>query len=300
MASLTVNPTNYNISDINTNSVRISFSTDVVLKDVKLSTDNGQSFLNNISMSQTRADFDISHLTNNNYTCLLKGFYEEAQDGNGGNDTGSNVINALNYMTYGKGINQTTAEITDNPECWATVNPITVERGATYKISLNATHAWVFSFDDNDRFRTHLVLGNNTNPQEYTFTADTSKIRLGCYDPNKQLTYCTLTKVVSEELPNTSYNITRNLTNCSSSNLANTITQGSAYTSTITANDGYNIGDLTVTMGGVDITSSVVSDNTSPSSDFTITYDLSNCSSSNKATSISSGEIYDTTISPKI
>ena len=160
----------------------------------KLSTDNGQSFLNNIGMSQTRADFDISHLTNNNYTCLLKGFYEEAQDGNGGNDTGSNVINALNYMTYGKGINQTTAEITDNPECWATVNPITVERGATYKISLNATHAWVFSFDDNDRFRTHLVLGNNTNPQEYTFTADTSKIRLGCYDPNKQLTYCTLTK----------------------------------------------------------------------------------------------------------
>lgn len=34
MASLTVNPTNYNISDINANSVRISFSTDVVLKDV--------------------------------------------------------------------------------------------------------------------------------------------------------------------------------------------------------------------------------------------------------------------------
>lgn len=188
----------------------------------------------------------------------------------GGGDTGSGIIAG---MTYGKGINQTTAVITDNPECWATVNPITVERGATYKISMDATHAWVFSFDDNDRFRTHLVLGNNTNPQEYTFTADTSKIRYGCYDPNKQLTYCTLTKEGSSPNPgpepspgpgpgpgDTSYRITRNLTNCSSSNTANTITQGSTYSTTITTNTGHSMSNITVTMDGRNITSSVVTE----------------------------------------
>ena len=38
----------------------------------------------------------------------------------------------LANMTYGKGINQTTGVITDNPECWATINPITVTQGQSY------------------------------------------------------------------------------------------------------------------------------------------------------------------------
>ena len=44
----------------------------------------------------------------------------------------------LSYMTYGKGINQTTGVITDNPECWATVTPVTVVIGRTYTITLDA------------------------------------------------------------------------------------------------------------------------------------------------------------------
>ena len=43
-------------------------------------------------------------------------------------------------MTYGKGINQTTGEITNNPQCWATVYPISVTQGKTYTISLDATY----------------------------------------------------------------------------------------------------------------------------------------------------------------
>ena len=87
MASLTVNPTNYNITDVNTNTVKIYFNTDVTLNDIKLSTNNGQSFINNINMSQSSASFDISHLGNNNYTCLLKGYYEEIESGGGSGGT---------------------------------------------------------------------------------------------------------------------------------------------------------------------------------------------------------------------
>ena len=102
--------------------------------------------------------------------------------------------NVLSYMTYGKGINQTSAEITDNPQCWATVNPVQVVNGKTYTISLDATYAWVFSFDDSDNFVSNLTTGTNSNPQNITFTADSSHIRFGCYDPNHALTYCTLTE----------------------------------------------------------------------------------------------------------
>ena len=46
--------------------------------------------------------------------------------------------------------------------------------------------------------------------------------------------------------------------NCTNSNSATTIEENSSYTATITANDGYILNDVTVTMGGTDITSTVV------------------------------------------
>ena len=143
MASLTVNPTNYNITDVNTNTVKIYFNTDVTLNDIKLSTNNGQSFINNINMSQSSASFDISHLDNNNYTCLLKGVYEEIESGGG----------------------------------------------------------------------------------------------------------------------TTNYYITNNLTNCTNSNTSSSISSGSSYSATISANSGYTMNTITVTMGGTNITNSAVSGN---------------------------------------
>lgn len=57
--------------------------------------------------------------------------------------------------------------------------------------------------------------------------------------------------------PNT-YNITNSLTNCTSNNSATSIEENSSYTATLTASDGYEISSITVKMGGVDISSSVV------------------------------------------
>lgn len=59
------------------------------------------------------------------------------------------------------------------------------------------------------------------------------------------------------------YNITRNLTNCASSNTADTIAEGAAYTTTLSPTGTYKkLGAITVTMGGADISASAVSGST--------------------------------------
>lgn len=53
--------------------------------------------------------------------------------------------------------------------------------------------------------------------------------------------------------------IINTLTNCTSNNSASSITVGSSYIATITANTGYDIESASVTMGGTDVTLSVYS-----------------------------------------
>lgn len=57
----------------------------------------------------------------------------------------------------------------------------------------------------------------------------------------------------------TTYTITNSLTNVSTSNTAETVAGGESYTATLTGNNGYNIDNtsIIITMGGVDVTSSV-------------------------------------------
>lgn len=185
------------------------------------------------------------------------------------NVTGDIVINAmavvegtaasdmLQYLTYGKGIGMTSNQITDNPECWASVNTIPVEKGQKYNVKCDATWLWVCSFDSADRFKTKLVNGSDNNPQNFIFTADTDRIRLGCYDPRRELTYFTMKKVVE-----TTYTISSNLSNSTCSNAASTVNEGESYTATINPKTNHKLTSLTVTMGGVNITSSVVNGNT--------------------------------------
>lgn len=101
----------------------------------------------------------------------------------------------IGNMTYGKGIDQTTHKIKDDAECWATVNPVTVEQDATYTLQMDGTWVWGYVFDDSDNYVSELFTTTGNNNYVYTFTAPTNKIRYGCYDPGKYLTYCKLTKV---------------------------------------------------------------------------------------------------------
>ena len=133
---------------------------------------------------------DGEDVTNEYVTLILEG--EEIPQPPVQEDT-----NVMPKMTYGNGINQTTGEITNNPECWATVTPVTVENGQVYTISCDAPWVWVYGFDESDNYTSQLVLGTNEVPQVFTFRTDTTKIRFGCYDPDHKLTYCTLVKQTS-------------------------------------------------------------------------------------------------------
>ena len=71
----------------------------------------------------------------------------------------------------------------------------------------------------------------------------------------------TITAVAS--VPSVTYTITKNLTNCASSNTANTIAEDAAYTTTLSPTGTYKkLGTITVTMGGTDISASAVSGST--------------------------------------
>lgn len=72
-----------------------------------------------------------------------------------------------------------------------------------------------------------------------------------------------VTITAAASVPSVTYNITRNLTNCASSNTADTIAEGAAYTTTLSPTGTYKkLGAIIVTMGGVDISASAVSGNT--------------------------------------
>lgn len=67
----------------------------------------------------------------------------------------------------------------------------------------------------------------------------------------------------SASVPSVLYSITRNLTNCASSNTADTAAEGAAYTTTLSPTGTFKkLGAITVTMGGVDISASAVSGST--------------------------------------
>lgn len=109
------------------------------------------------------------------------------------------------------------------------------------------------------------------------------------------------------------HSVTSHLSYCSISNASKTVADGESYSATITANSGYNISSITVTMGGTDITSSAVNGSAisiaSVTGDivvtavaaintYTVTKNLTNCSISNTTSAVSYGASYNATITP--
>lgn len=109
--------------------------------------------------------------------------------------------------------------------------------------------------------------------------------------------------------------IAKNLTDCTISNSTSQVEYGESYTATIVAVDGKELTSVVIKMGGVDITATAVSNGVitiakvtgavtitavaiMPSVSYNITLNLTNCASSNTATSIAEGTAYTTTLSP--
>lgn len=72
-----------------------------------------------------------------------------------------------------------------------------------------------------------------------------------------------VTITAAASAPSVTYTITRNRTNCASSNTANSIAEGVSYTTTLSPTGTFKkLGAITVTMGGTDISASAVSGST--------------------------------------
>lgn len=114
----------------------------------------------------------------------------------------------------------------------------------------------------------------------------------------------------------TTYTITNNLTNVTNSNSITTIEEGSSYSATLSPSGGYEISTVTVTMGGIDVTSSVYSngsvnitnvtgnivitatatESSTEVTSYTITKNLTNVTINNSLSSINEGASYSATL----
>lgn len=84
----------------------------------------------------------------------------------------------------------------------------------------------------------------------YTFTGWSPAITVVTGD----ITYTAQYSQTEIETDPVTYTVTNTLTNCTNSNSATTVEEGSAYSATITANSGYTLDSVSVTMGGSAVT----------------------------------------------
>lgn len=89
-------------------------------------------------------------------------------------------------------------------------------------------------------------------------TTNSYKIKCG----NKVIAEIPLGSTTPSQPTVTKYSITNTLSNATNSNSMTEIEENQSYTATITANEGYDINNITVTMGGTDITNTAVNSNT--------------------------------------
>ena len=108
--------------------------------------------------------------------------------------------------------------------------------------------------------------------------------------------------------------VTYSLANVSASNTAATVENGGSYSTTLTASGGFVLGSVTVTMGGIDITTAAYDSNTGVitvpvvtgdivitasaiANARSVTYALTNAASSNTASIVNDGDSYTTILS---
>lgn len=185
------------------NTVTVNFTTDVSnISKAELSNDGGSTYISATSYTSSSAVFNVATWSNGTYNnCKLRLTYSESSSGGGttpgggstpGTETNPNI---LSQLQYGKGWSNKESSVVDNPQCWSTVDMVSVTANKRYKISCDASWLWIRSFNSSGSLVETIATGSDANPSEYTFTPTTSYIRCGCYDPNKTLTYFKLEEV---------------------------------------------------------------------------------------------------------
>ena len=124
----------------------------------------------------------------------------------------------------------------------------------------------IYNTDSLDTLKNYLtVTATYSNNSTKTVTDYTLSGTLSIGVSTITVTYsnktATFNVTVSEvETPTTTYTITNNLTNVVTNNPSASVTEGNSYVATLTANSGYTLDNVTVTMAGTNITSSCYSD----------------------------------------
>ena len=145
--------------------------------------------------------------------------------------------------------------------------------------------------------------------------AELGTVYIGKDKPTDGTMYWLDTSDTENEPETATYTVTKNLTNATIDNVAETVAEKSSYAATLTAVEGYALSSVTVIMGGVDITStsydagnvyiaSVTGDivitavavETAETVLYTITNNLVNVNTSNTAISAEDGTSYTATL----
>lgn len=175
---------------------------------------------------------------------------------------GNPYNNGLGYKT-GTRLNSSANEVAINGMCCTGFIPLTGKAGDVIRIK-NVTYAapeavYLICFNENGTpSETFTQSDLETATVDRVTTITTSKdylysMRLSCgvIDDTSIIT-------VNEEIHGRS--ITNSLTHVTNSNASVFVEEGAAYTATLSADTGYTLNSVTITMGGTDITSTAYSD----------------------------------------
>ena len=137
------------------------------------------------------------------------------------------------------------------------VDYLEINASTTYHFIGGSANLFLAYFDSSKSY----ISGVKWNPGEpiTTSPANASYTKFGWNNNDGMKMY--KIELVNPEAT-TSYTITNNLTNVTNSNSNTSVTDGSSYSGNLTANSGYTLGSVNITMGGSDITSSCYSDGT--------------------------------------
>ena len=229
----------------------------------------------------------------------------------GGNDITSSAVNnnviTINSVTGDVVITAKAIEIVA-PTAYSITNNLTNcnTSNSTTSVTKGGSFSTIITARDGYKISTITVTMGGTN---ITSTAlNGNSISISNVTGNIVITASAI------QITPSTYTITNNLTNCNNSNSAEIINAKKSYSATITADEGYTMNTITVTMGGKDVTSTVVNNNTitiasvtgnivitakaivvTPST-YTITNNLTNCTTSNNAKTVNANSKYTTTI----
>ena len=212
MATLTVKNSTYSSTST---SITITFTTDVTPTAVKLTKD-GTNWITATTYTSNSATFNVSSWGKGTFTnCQLKVSYVEESSGGGVPESPLNISNIIGG----------TFTISNN----ATITYTTNKAVTKHEYRMNKSYAYS---DGTDKVTSS---GNNHtltfNAGELSAGTKNGSIRVT--DANGNTAEADFTMIINE-VSSTSYTITKNLTNCTCSNSASSITSGSSYSATIT------------------------------------------------------------------